>query len=393
MNDPVWDVVIVGAGPAGSATALRLARRGYRVLIIDRSRFPRSKPCGECLNPGAVAELGALGVLDRVLRLPHRRLAGWRIAARSGRSFTGDFPGGHPGIAVRRALLDAVLLDAAVEAGAVARLGARVTDLIVEDGEVRGVRIGAGGRERWVRAPLVVGADGIRSVVVRRLDLLRRAPLLRKVALTAHVEGSDAGVRGELHLTETGCIGIAPVDERTANLTVVVGAEYAAQEFAGAADTAFDRLVAEHPGLGGWRRVDEVLVTGPFDLPVRTAVARGVMLVGDAAGYFDPFTGQGVYRALRSAAIADAHAAQALRGGPAGYDRLRAYDRELRRAFAAGERIQRVVEAVTSRRRPMEAAARALARLPRVADRLVGVAGDILPARALLLPAATSRWS
>ncbi len=113
----VRDVVIAGGGPAGSALAIRLARLGHDVLVLDRDAFPRAKPCGECLSPAAIRELDLLGVLPAVMGLPHGRLAGWRIAAPSGSAFSGDFPAETHGLAMRRSLLDAALLDEARSGG------------------------------------------------------------------------------------------------------------------------------------------------------------------------------------------------------------------------------------------------------------------------------------
>jgi menaquinone-9 beta-reductase len=381
------DVVIVGGGPAGAALAIRLARLGHDVLVLDRERFPRSKPCGECLNPAAVAELDQLGVLPAVRALPHEILEGWRIAAPSGHAFTGRFPRPRTGLAVRRALLDRLLLDEARRAGAEVREGFRVADLSRDNGRISGVVTDREAGGESIAARLVVGADGLRSVVMRRLELGARPPRLRKVALTAHARGGRMLERhGELHLTPDGCIGIAEVGDGAANVTVVVSAEHAAAAIAGDPADFFDRVASRHPRLHGWSREDEVLVTGPFDWPITTAVAPGALLVGDAAGYFDPFTGQGVFRALRGAALASRHLHAALLDPAAEGAALSRYDRERRRAFAPGERLQRAIEGVVSRRPLIEGAARALSTVPAMADTLVAVAADLLPVRALVDP-------
>src|SRR5688572_4387567 len=171
-----WDAIVVGGGPAGSASAALLAADGWRVLVIDRARFPRRKPCAECINPAGVAALRRLGVLDRVMEAGPARLDGWRIASDSGPSFLGRFAAGVHGIALPRETLDAILLDHARDAGAEVREGIKATDLLRnDDGRVRGVV--AGGEA--IAGRMVIGADGLRSVVLRRLGLLARAPRLR----------------------------------------------------------------------------------------------------------------------------------------------------------------------------------------------------------------------
>ncbi len=192
--------------------------------------------------------------------------------------------------------------------------------------------------------------------------------------------------RGELHLLRDGCIGVAEVGSGTVNITVVVTAAVAAESLAGDPEGFFDRMVAGHPRLCDRGRSDDVLVTGPFDWPTRSTVAQGALLVGDAAGYYDPFTGQGVYRALHGAALAARHVHAALSGDRPERLALRAYDRDRRRAFAPGERLQHAIEAVVSRTPLIEGAARLLGTAPRAADTLVGVAADLLPVRALLDP-------
>ena len=381
MSAAAWDAVVVGGGPAGSATAARLAGAGHRVLLLDRERFPRAKPCGECLNPAAVETLRSLGALERVLAAPHAPIAGWCIRPHPGEPFTGSFRRGEEGVAISRAVLDHLLLAVAAERGAELRTGARVVDLLRDRGRVAGVRL-RGGEE--LRARLVIGADGLRSVVVRRLGLIRRAPRLRKVALTAHLSGvAPLAARGELHLFPWGCIGLAEVGEGRTNVSVVAAGE-AGRAVAGAREGYFDSVVARTPALRGARRVTPVLATGPVDWPTRRAVADGALLVGDAAGYYDPFTGQGIYRALRGAELAAEAADRALRSGDLSAGALAGYEHERRRAFAPTERLQHVIEAFTSRPRLMQVVARGFAARPALADALVAVTGDVRPVRSLL---------
>lgn len=387
MPDPaVWDAVVVGAGPAGSATAARLAREGFGVLLLDRAEFPRRKPCGECVSPAGVEALRSLGALPAVFAAGPAPLAGWRVRAGGGAGFAGRFPEGRTGLGIARETLDTVLMEHARACGAEVRTGLRVRDLLREGARTCGVVAAGGGGEVLLRARVVVGADGLRSVVLRRLGLVRRAPRLRKVALTAHVRGAD-GLEdtGELRVREGGCLGIAPVGEGRANVSVVVAAG-APDAVSGDVTGCFDRALRAY-GLEGVERVDEVLATGPFDWPVRRTVADGAVLVGDAAGYYDPFTGQGIFRALRGAELAAEAVCAALRRGDASAAALSGYDRARRRAFGPGERLQRAIEAFVSRPRALAAVARRLDRRPEAADALIRVTGDLEPVRSLLDPA------
>lgn len=123
------DVIIVGGGPAGSATALHLARKGHRVVLFDRAQFPRPKPCGDSINSAGVRELAGLGVLEEVLAHPHRRLNGWRIHPGGDAGFLGSFPPDARPIAIARERLDMVLLERARSDGVEVQLGERVVEL------------------------------------------------------------------------------------------------------------------------------------------------------------------------------------------------------------------------------------------------------------------------
>lgn len=384
MSAGRWDAVVVGAGPAGAATAARLAGLGHRVLLLDRAEFPRRKPCGECVNPGGVEALHGLGVLPAVLAAGPARLEGWWI--RSGEAaFAGSFPAGRPGLAIPRAVLDHLLLEHARACGAEVRTGVRVRDLLHAGGRVAGVRATGPEREEELRARVVVGADGLRSVVLRRLRLLRRGPRLRKLALTAHVRGVETPAgRGELRVFPGGCLGIAEVGEGLANVTLVLTGA-AMRRVGGDAAGCFDRALRAH-GLDGAERIDAVLATGPFDWPVRAAVAPGALLVGDAAGYYDPFTGEGIHRALQGAELAAETLHAALLRGECTAAALAPYERARRRAFAPAERLQHLIEAFVARPPLLALAARGLARVPAAADALVRVVGGVAPVRSLRRP-------
>ncbi|HEX9939418.1 MAG TPA: NAD(P)/FAD-dependent oxidoreductase [Longimicrobium sp.] len=387
MSAEQREVVIVGAGPAGAATAAWLADAGHDVLLLDRAHFPRRKPCAECVNPAGVDALRRLGVWREVMCAGPARLDGWRIGPHGGDTFEGCFPGGVHGIGISREVLDHILFRHAAARGAQTRTGVRVTDVVRDArGAAAGVRVQGEDGEREIRARLVIGADGLRSVVLRRLDLLRRRPRLRKLALTAHVSGfRGAPGRGEVHVTgRRACIGIAPVGGGLANVTVVIPDERS-KEVAGDADGFFDAALAAH-GFGALTRVDEVMATGPFDCPVRSAVADGALLVGDAAGYYDPFTGQGIFRALRGAELAAQTAHAALLAGDTSALALAPYERARRRAFAPGERMQRIVESFVSRPALLGTIARRFTARPSLADAVIHVTGDVAPAGSLFTP-------
>ena len=377
----------MGGGPAGSTVAGLLARHGRDVLLVDRAAFPRPKPCGECLNPGAVDLLDRMGLLGAVRSLDPTPLTGWELRTAAGRGADGDFPDGRTGLAVSRLRLDTALLDQARRRGVRVREGWRVTRVEPARGMHPGPRVrlrGPDGRVEELRPRLLLGADGLRSTVARSVGAVARAPRLRKLSLTAHlrVEAPRPRSRGRLVLGEHGTVGLAPLGGALFNATVVVDPDRSGGAIAGRA-AAFHRERVE-TAVPGWAGRTELAggpwATGPFDVPVHRPWAPGVLLLGDAAGYFDPLTGQGVYRALRSAALAAATAEDVLaldrrvEDGPG--DR---YGAALRRAFGPGRVLQRAIETVVSKSWLREPAFAVMARTPATVDALIARTGDLRP--------------
>lgn len=389
---------MVGAGPAGATTALLLARTGASVLLIDRARFPRDKPCSEYLSPATTSILERLGggILQTVESVTHAKLYGMKVVAPSGAAVCGRFRGGpRPySFALPRTSFDTILVAAAARAGVQVREGVMVDDLVWEGRAVAGVvaRSNDGTRERCL-ARVTVGADGLRSVVARRLGLIRRSPPQR-VAFTAHVAGV-AGVDdlGELHVSERGYVGLGPVGEGITTVALVLPV-WAMRESGRDYRTDFFAELERFPGLAGRfdprRLVRGVLATGPFAQWSRSPAAPGggALLVGDAADFFDPFTGQGIHTALRGAELAAETLIPALAGADAqvGRPALQAYARARRRAFLGKWLLERLIGVGVGWPALTERVVRRLARRPGLADLLVSATGNVVPARQVFVP-------
>jgi flavin-dependent dehydrogenase len=401
------EVVIVGGGPAGAATAWGLARAGVDVVVLDRARFPRDKPCAEYLSPQASRILSDMGILAAVEAAGAARLTGMTIRAPSGTSFRGEFAAAHgfrgfrdEGLSLRRLVLDAILLRHAEAAGARIMEGRAVTDVTRDgSGRVTGVRfsVDADGQDpdapangRTLSARVVVGADGLRSVISRRAGLAHSRRWPKRVAFVTHYRGvADIGTTGEMHVERDGYIGLADVGSGHTTVALVVPAR---QSRGVGADRAgyLDAWIARRPQLAerfrGASRISPVRVTGPFAQHARGLWAPGVALVGDAADFFDPFTGEGVYTAMRGGELLTPYLREAVRGPGTGAAAmaLAAYERSWRHEFRGKQIVERAVGAAVAMPAVIGHVARVLARRPDMADLLIGVTGDFVPASEVL---------
>jgi menaquinone-9 beta-reductase len=390
------DLLIVGGGPAGAATATYAARAGLSVILAERARFPREKACAEYLSPEAGRDLAALGVLDEVERHAER-LTGFRIVSDDGFAVLGRYAGAAAdhtpyrtyGLALPRTVLDPIVLGAARGAGADVRESTACDALLTERGRVVGGVLRRGDAREPVRARAVVGADGLNSMVARQLGLAR-AGRPRRLALVAHLDGVSANADvGEMFAGRGWYVGLAPIGGGRTNVAMVVP-DADAPAIARDAETFFLERLRSLPELAaraaGARIARRVLVTGPFARRARRATADGVLLVGDAADFFDPFTGEGIFAALRGGRLAADTLVAALAAGDTSRRALAPYESARRRHFGGKWMLERIVGLGAVRPALMRRFTHRLSRRHELADLWVGAAGDFVPVRALFTP-------
>jgi flavin-dependent dehydrogenase len=372
--------LVVGAGPAGAVAALVLARAGVDVRLIDRADFPRHKLCGDTLNPGSLGILDRLGLGDRV-RAGALPISGMVVTGPRGATVACDYPSGLAGAAIARRDLDSTLLDAAIAAGVDFLPAAPVRGAVIEDGtRVTGVRVGSAGQR--IAARVVIAADGRRSRLGFALGLTRLARAPRRWAFGAYFTGVEGLTpRGEMHVRTDGYTGVAGLGGGVANVCVV--RELAAGKSERIpSDQMIARALTRDPLLrerfAHARQESAVTALGPLAVEARAAGCPGLLLAGDAAGFVDPMTGDGLRFALRGGELAAEAALFELQTGIPAYNRLAD---ARRREFSGKWRVNRALRALVASPAGVRIAAAMSSCWGLPVQYLIGLAGDVALAR------------
>jgi flavin-dependent dehydrogenase len=369
-----------------------LARWGARVALIDKARFPRNKACAEYLNPAAMLVLERLGLLPAVRAAGAAAFNGMRVVSPGGYQVTLDYTAdaNRYALGLSRWKLDQIAIERCQALGVSLFEGARVRDVHALDGGPTSVTVSQHGKSFDLTCRVLVGADGHHSAVSRLLglDVPMRWP--RRIGLAAHVEGFTlAGQMGEMHVGAVGYCGIAPQESDRVNVAMVVEMERFERRTT-SVDAFFDTALRTYPlladRLASSARVTQVRGVGPLARRVRRVYGEGFLLVGDAAGFFDPFTGEGIYDALRGGELAAATIADALERGDFSAGGLASYEEARRHELGAKRRANWLVQTFVRYPAMMDYAIRRLSARPVEAATMTGVLGNYRDADALLSP-------
>lgn len=384
-----YDVIIIGAGPAGCATALFLHRRGYRVVVLDQARFPRDKVCGEFISPAADPILAELGLMDAIEQTAPMRLQGVAISAYGDEALCIDYPP-HPqdarpmaSLSLPRFVFDHLLVKRLRHAGIELREAHKVDDLIFDKGSVVGVKARDEDQTPLtLKARVVVDAGGRNSISLRRLNLKQGGASQRKIALAAHWTGAQLPQSYcFMHISPPGYTGMAAVADDLLNVVLVVDSELAKSKDR---TSFYTEVVLSNPlrrkYLEGAVLKGPVRAVDSLSYEVKPVPCGGLLLVGDATGFIDPFTGEGIYLSLRSAQLAGEVLDRAFRSSEFSRKTVQGYEGLRLREFHKKFMLSRILQRLIYNPRVCRGVVKALAGNPDLAQELVGVLGDYIPA-------------
>ncbi len=343
------DVIVVGAGPAGATTATILAQKGFDVLLLDREQFPRDKTCGDAVPAGAIETLGKLGMADKIAQAVSRDelypLDQMYLASPKGYELVAKFtkgPNGENSYVAPRIHFDTLIQQHAIDSGA-EFVQAHVKEPVVENGRIIGVQARINGSTETIRAKLVIGADGVTSVITRALRPKQNQHVdkHRAVALRAYIEDIEEMPRTvEFYMYDEilpGYAWIFPTGSHTANVGLGMRLDIFRKQKIKLEDLL--KTFLSFPDikkrlLNGGQLRD--IATWQLNFGSQKHLQHtfdGAVLVGDAAGFINPLTGGGIHNAIISATLAAQTVAEAFSKEDTSRAALKIYEERCRQAM------------------------------------------------------------
>jgi menaquinone-9 beta-reductase len=314
-NSSDYDVIIAGGGPAGSSAAIHLAMAGARVLLAEQKKFPRAKLCGEFISPECAPHFERLGVADQMLAARPALVTETVFYSRRQTSVSVPsawFGAGGVALGLSRAEMDERLLRRASDAGATVLEDAQVVNLLIEKDRVAGVTIKQAAHETEYRAPVTIDATGRTRALARRVTQTRhktRSYRASLVAFKTHLENTRGATGAcEIYFYRGGYGGLSSVENGLSNLCFIASAR-AVRECGANADRVMREVVCQNQRAAF--ALQQARARTPWLAVSLEGFGRhsvtpetGLLAIGDAASFIDPFTGSGMLMALESGELA-----------------------------------------------------------------------------------------
>ncbi len=402
-----YDLAIVGAGPAGTTAAMYAIRHGLRAIVVDRATFPRDKTCGDALGGKSMSVLDELGLVEDVERLQGAEInhvilsspahIDLRVDMRDKEHYD-PLTGRHVpmrGFVIRRETFDDYLVQEARNRGAEVVEGFTVKDMLRDEtGAVVGITgtRSKGGPTEDIRARVVLGCDGFNSIVARKTGLYEHDPPHSIVALRCYYEGVEGLSDLELHFVDEvrpGYFWIFPMEDGRANIGI--GMVHSTMKRKGVdLRLALEQVIGRAPFAKRFRHARPLEKPVGWNLPVgskqRPAHGAGFLLLGDAAGLIDPFSGEGIGNAFYSARIAVAACAEAIREGDTSAGSLRRYEDRLWEALGDELKVSRHMQWIGRIRPVLNFVINKAAHNRAIADHVCGMLANAVPKKDMTSP-------
>jgi flavin-dependent dehydrogenase len=309
MQNPTnnFDVIIAGAGPAGSSAAIQLARNDRRVLLVEQKKFPRAKLCGEFISPECRRHFERLGVADAMSNSEPASITETVFYSTRGHNVTipSSWFGGPAALGLSRAVMDNVLLRRAQDCGVTVIEGATITEPILDDGNVCGVKLKLNGDEQQHTASLTIDATGRARILTRKLNAREPKSKAKLIAFKVHLRNTHVAPGAcEIYFYPDGYGGLSSVEGDISNLCFIISAEQV-KRYHSNPELVMREMVMKN------RRAAYTLAHAQADSEWLSASwerfgsqhpspAKGLVAIGDSAAFIDPFTGSGMLMAFES---------------------------------------------------------------------------------------------
>ena len=302
-----FDVIIAGAGPAGSSAAIHLARNDRRVLLVEQKKFPRAKLCGEFISPECRRHFENLGVANAMTNSDPTSITETVFYSSGGHHVTipSSWFGGPPALGLSRAVMDDVLLRRARECGVEVIEGATITEPILDNEIVRGVKLKINGDEQHHTAPITIDATGRARILTRKLHAGEPKSKPKLIAFKVHLRNTRVAPGAcEIYFYRDGYGGLSSVEGDISNLCFIISAEQV-KRYHSNPDLVMREMVMKN------RRAAYTLAHAQTESEWLSASwerfgrqqpspAKGLLAIGDSAAFIDPFTGSGMLLAFES---------------------------------------------------------------------------------------------